>query len=68
MVMTIGIQGCMNQISQSRDLAASRPQKSAKNAINADFLNFWRRLAAKRLAVQPPAEHLQNQLWMDNTF
>ncbi len=64
-VMTIGIQGCMNQISQSRDLAAPRPQKKPKNN---DFLDFWRRIATKRLTVQPPTAHLQNQHGMSNTF
>ena len=45
--MTIGIQGCMNQTSQSRDLAAPRPQKSAKkrkktqkNAKKQQFFTF----------------------------
>ncbi len=39
-----------------------------KNPKNYDFLHFYWRLAAKRLAVQPPAARLQNQLGMSNTF
>ncbi len=40
MVMTIGIQGCMNQTSQSRNLAVPRPQKSAKKHENKTIFIF----------------------------